>query len=443
MRKKFIIVITAIFTLFSFACADTNPAVAPNPTENPQAELSSYDVADSEKVTYCIIGFDPAYYNVYIFTEESFSHYDYTHYWVGSKDGLDYFNGTAPVGEEYLVDEGPMSEEVWIDIKKALTDGKFKKLPEDLRVDDIYDGAIYEIEVLDDSERYFSGGYMAGYGNGIQQKRFNDIRIAFDEAVSECEEYLKNPPKPEVENTDESESTEADVETENESYTPSYNVFADIPDHEGIYDYYSSDGSVFIRQDLNTHKSYINDNGNWIEFNDIYELATGAYGPRIEKFDYDGDGEEDYLIAECEGSGTGFSVYGLVIFKKEGNNGRFENHDYTYFVNMIDENITYNYNDQTNELRVYEVLPPYFNRAPESCTITLDSNKEFENITYSDIIDIYFEDGKIYMSAPIGCNYKDIPYPDYDNTIRVTAELHINDDLSLTPIWYITHDSQE
>ena len=47
------------------------------------------------------------------------------------------------------------------------------------------------------------------------------------------------------------------------------------------------------------------------------------------------------------------------------------------------------------------------------------------------------------MSAPIGCNYKDIPYPDYDNTIRVTAELHINDDLSLTPIWYITHDSQE
>lgn len=317
MRKNFIIVITAIFTLFSFACADNNPAVAPNPSDNPQAELSSYDVADSEKVTYCVIGFDPAYYNVYIFTEESFSHYDYTHYWVGSKDGLDYFNGTAPVGEEYLVDEGPMSEEVWIDIKKALTDGKFKKLPEDLHVDDIFDGTIFEIEVLDDSERYFSGGYMAGYGNGIQQKRFNDIRIAFDEAVSECEEYLKNPPKPEVENTDESESTEADVETENESYTPSYNVFADIPDHEGIYDYYSSDGSVFIRQDLNTHKSYINDNGNWIEFNDIYELATGAYGPRIEKFDYDGDGEEDYLIAECEGSGTGFSVYGLVIFKRK------------------------------------------------------------------------------------------------------------------------------
>ncbi len=444
MKKKLIIFLTCFFTLFSFACAkqNTHADPVPNPIENTQAELSSYDVTDSEKVTYCVIGYFPASYNVYIFTEESFSHYDYTHYWVDSKVGLDYFKGEAPVGNEYLVDEGPMSEEIWTGIKKALTDGKFKKLPEDLHVDDITDGAIFEIEVLEDSERYFSGGYMAGYGNGMKHKRFNDIRKALDEAVTECEEYLKNPPKPEVENTDESESTEADVETENESYTPSYNVFADKPDHEGIYDYYSSDGSVFIRQDLNTNKSYINDNGNWIDCNDVFEIATCG-SPRIEKLDFDGDGEDDYLIAECEGSGTGFSVYGLIIQKNEGNNGRFENHDYTYFVNMIDENITYNYNDQTHELRVYEVLPPYFNRAPESCTIILDSNKEFESITYSDIIDIYFEDGKIYMSAPIGCNYKDIPYPDYDNTIRVTAELHINDDLSLSPIWYITHDSQE
>ena len=90
---------------------------------------------------------------------------------------------------------------------------------------------------------------------------------------------------------------------------------------------------------------------------------------------------------------------------------------------------------------MYKILLNYYVHALKQLDDYKD--KEFENITYSDIIDIYFEDGKIYMSAPIGCNYKDIPYPDYDNTIRVTAELHINDDLSLTPIWYITHDSQE
>ncbi len=439
MRKKFIIVITAIFILFSFACADTNPAVAPNPTENPQAELSSYDVTDSEKVTYCVIGFDPASYNVYIFTEESFSHYDYTHYWVGSKDGFDYFNGTAPVGEEYLVDEGPISEEVWSDIKKALTDGKFKKLPEDLRVDDIDDGTIFEIEVLEDSERYFSGGYMAGYGNGIQQKRFNDIRIAFDEAVSECEEYLKNLQNTEADNSGESSSTESTVgNSENESDNPSYNIFSDEPDIENYLDYYSSDGSVFIRQDINTNKSYINDNGKWIEVDDI---STGAYGPRIEKFDFDGDEDDDYLIAECEGSGSGFSVYGLVIIQNEGENVIIEKYDYSYFVSMMDESIGYNYNEKTHELHVYEILPPYFDRY-EGCTITLDLDKELESIVYSDIIDIYFEDGKIYMSAPIGCCYSDIPYPDYDNTIRVTAELHINDDLSVYPFWYIKPDSQ-
>lgn len=444
MKRRIIIFLTCFFTLFSFACANQNVDAdpVPNPIENTQAKLSSYDISDSAQITYCFIGFFPANYEVYVFTEESFTHYNYTYYWTDSKDGFDYFKDQVPAGDEYLIDEGPMPEEVWIKIKKALTDEKFKKLPEDLDTDGIEDGGIFEIEVLEDSERYFSGGYMAGYGNGIKHKRFNDIRKALDEAVSECEEFLKYPPKTEVENTDESESTEADVETENESYTPSYNVFADIPDHEGIYDYYSSDGSVFIRQDLNTHKSYINDNGNWNDFNDIYELATGAYGPRIEKFDYDGDGEEDYLIAECEGSGTGFSVYGLVIFKKEGNNGRFEHHDYSYFVNMIDESIGYDYNESTHELEVYELLPPDYD-GYNGCCVTLDSNLTFENIVTSDIIDISFEDDKIYLSAPIGCKYSEYAAPDYDNVILVKTELKINDDLSVTPVgWTIAPEGK-
>lgn len=214
----------------------------------------------------------------------------------------------------------------------------------------------------------------------------------------------------------------------------SYNyIFVDNPEDENIYDYYSSDGSVFIRQDLNTQSSYINDNGRWIQI----DIATGAYGPRIEKFDIDGDGVEEYVIAECEGTGTGFSVYGLIIYEDDGNKATSYKYDYSYFVNMIDESIDYNYNEATHELEVHEKLPLNYDRY-EGCSVTLDSNLTFEKIVYTDIINISFENDKIYMSAPVGCVYSEYMAPDYDNAIIVKAELIFDEDMKFYPIWYIT-----
>jgi hypothetical protein len=58
-------------------------------------------------------------------------------------------------------------------------------------------------------------------------------------------------------------------------------------------------------------------------------------------------------------------------------------------------------------------------------------------IDYS-LINISFENDRIYMSAPIGCVYSEYMAPDYDNAILVKAELIFNEDMSFYPIWYIT-----
>ena len=226
------------------------------------------------------------------------------------------------------------------------------------------------------------------------------------------------------------------LESENDNPAEDeYNyVFADIPTDEKIYDYYSSDGTFFIRQDLNTYSSYIKDNDRWIQV----DIATGAYGPTIDKFDVDDDGEEEYLIAECEGSGTGFALYGLVIVKDDGKTSTTYKFDHEYFFNMIDESIDYNYNEKTHELEVHEQLPPNYDRY-EGCSVNLNPDLTFEKIVYSDIIEISFEDDKMYMSAPIGCIYSEYMAPDYDNKILVKAELTLDEEMQIQPlIWTVS-----
>lgn len=416
MKRKILICIITIITFFAFACANPDPDTKPGPMQNFQAQLAGFDVSDSAELTYCVKGFFPAEYDVYVFSQGSFYHYDYTEYWLASDDGFDYFNDTIPTDSKYLIAQGSVTEETWNTLKKALKDNQINNLSDNMDVNGIDDGGLYEIEVIDGTKRFFAGGYMAGQGKGDKHKRFYNIQLAFSEAIKECEEVL------EIAKTNDNSGEDSN------NY-----VFVDNPEDENIYDYYSSDGSVFIRQDLNTQSSYINDNGRWIQI----DIATGAYGPRIEKFDIDGDGVEEYVIAECEGTGTGFSVYGLIIYEDDGNKATSYKYDYSYFVNMIDESIDYNYNEATHELEVHEKLPLNYDRY-EGCSVTLDSNLTFEKIVYSDIINISFENDKIYMSAPVGCVYSEYMAPDYDNAIIVKAELIFDEDMKFYPIWYIT-----
>ena len=390
-NRKGIFLAAVLLILLSLACVTQNTTT--NVGGGSKGTIAKNNVSDSAKMTYCVIGFFPASYNVYIFTQNTYSHYDYTDYWLQVETGYDYFTDPAPTERSYLVFEGDMPGDVWENLKTSLQDQKFESLPKDLDVEGIYDGTIYEIEVLDDEKRDFSGGYMAGYGSGINQKRFNELRLAFGQAASLCE-------------------VEPEVEAEPQEEKPEKNV----------KDYYSSDGSVFIRRDFDEMKSYIIDGDRWIAVNASME----GYDPIIDKFDVDGDGIEEYLIADCEGTGTGCSLYGLIIVKagKIGDKVVQTKYPSRTLAKMLEEAIDYRYDEKTHEITVFEKLPADTDRY-EGYTTKLRQDADLKSIVFTDIINLSFKDGKVYLIAPVGCIYSDTSYPDYDNSIIIKGELYI------------------
>ena len=73
----------------------------------------------------------------------------------------------------------------------------------------------------------------------------------------------------------------------------------DVSGVNGIGEVYSSDQAVCLRQDYLHLTSVIIDGDEEIPV----DIEFGVYAPIIEKFDTNGDGKEEYLIAECEGAG--------------------------------------------------------------------------------------------------------------------------------------------
>lgn len=194
-----------------------------------------------------------------------------------------------------------------------------------------------------------------------------------------------------------------------------------------VYDYYSSDGSVYLRQDYQTMKSVIYDGDIEIPV----DIAMGAYGPTIEKFDADGDGTDEYLIAECEGTGTGMCQYGLCIVEYDGGNYKLTRYDSQYFADYLDENIGYNWDSARQEFNVFQITPAYVSAWFGIHVKPFEKHNELEKIVWSDIINIEFEDGKVYLSAPTGYVYKYSPVPDYENAVRVTIEIFVQEDSSI------------
>lgn len=188
--------------------------------------------------------------------------------------------------------------------------------------------------------------------------------------------------------------------------------------------YYNSDKSVYILQDYSDMSSKIVDGDTEIPI----EIAMGMYGPSIEKLDIDGDGEDEYIIAECEGTGTGISQYGLCIVEKDGNDYKLTRYDSQYFADYLDEHIGYYYDISSGKFYVYEILPAYVSRWDGITIENFDRHDELQDIVWSDIIDIEFKDGKIYLSAPTGYVYENSPVPDYENAVRVSTEIKINED---------------
>ncbi len=199
---------------------------------------------------------------------------------------------------------------------------------------------------------------------------------------------------------------------------------------------YSSDNSVCLKitrdqSDADKDVAIVIDGDKEIPV----DIATGIYGAYIEKSDCDGDGEDEYLIAECEGTGSGCSQYGLCIVDKEGEDYTLTRYDSSFFSDILARRISTQYDKDLNwadilidgkeDHYVYSVSLNGLNRSGE------DSG-EFSGFVWSDIIDIKFLDGKVWLAAPAGVVFSDNNVPDYDLGLNITAPITINRDKTVT-----------
>ena len=195
---------------------------------------------------------------------------------------------------------------------------------------------------------------------------------------------------------------------------------------EGHYigTFYSDDESVSIIQDFDAGTAVIVDGDEEIPV----EISNGVYGPRIMKCDIDCDGEDEYVISECEGTGTGFSTRGLCIVEKIGSDYKMTRYDCQYFVDIIDSRISYSINFDENKVTVNikngDEIDEYFTQ--------LEGEDKLEGIVFTDIIDVYFEDGKVYLSTAAGLIFEGHGCPEYEQGIEPYAPITIDTDSNIS-----------
>ncbi|MBO4845060.1 MAG: hypothetical protein J5525_02005 [Lachnospiraceae bacterium] len=227
-----------------------------------------------------------------------------------------------------------------------------------------------------------------------------EVSVKEDETVpEEVKEETEEAKKVQQEEIDEVFDEDADIET-----------------------YYSQDEDVALRLNYTDMTATI------IDGNDRFpvEISMAPYGPYIEKCDVNDDNKDDYMIAECEGNGTGFCVYGLCILKKNNNDYDFFRYDGEYFSKILEERISHSFDNGSKEI-TFRID----NEKPLEYKKVMDTNEEVDNVIWSDIIRIRMIDKKPYLSAPSGFIYKEIPMPDYDQSVEVIAPIEINKDLSV------------
>ena len=189
----------------------------------------------------------------------------------------------------------------------------------------------------------------------------------------------------------------------------------------------SEDGSVYILQDYDKMESYIVDGDEEIPV----DIAMGVYGPSIAKTDADGDGEDEYLIAECEGTGTGVSLYGLCIVEKDGDDYKITKYECDYFTAVIEERVSYSYDKDSKQV----TFTAANGNGNTDYSVTLDAEDyketDVESVVWSDVVRIEFKDGVPYLTAPSGYVCTDIPMPDYEQSVVVSAPISIDTDSNI------------
>ena len=146
------------------------------------------------------------------------------------------------------------------------------------------------------------------------------------------------------------------------------------------------------------------------------------------KCDIDGDGEDEYVISECEGTGTGFSTHGLCIVEKNGSDYKLTRYDWNYFAEIINSRFSYSYDPDENKIifkieNEDEVIEYH---------VTLEGEDKLEDIVFTDIVDVYFEDGKVYLSAALGLIFDGHGWPEYEQGIEPYAPITVDTESGIT-----------
>ena len=256
----------------------------------------------------------------------------------------------------------------------------------------------------------FASAVMAGTLVGVAG--CTNVNVPMETVYGPPEMYEDDYTESDV-NDPEENNTSDETESEEQEYNP-----------DDVFTYYSDDESFSIVQDYNTNTSVIIDGDEEIPV----DIAMGVYGPRIMKCDIDGDGEDEYVISECEGTGTGFSVRGLCIVEKVGDTYSLTKYDGNYFAQIIRDRISYSYDSESrtltvsiineNEVLVYEEV--------------LEGEDDLEDIVWTDQIGVYFEDGKVYMSSASGLIFADHGWPEYEQAVEPYAQIVVDTDSSIT-----------
>lgn len=101
-------------------------------------------------------------------------------------DQYDLFAGELPPEDKYELTEYQISEEEWNVLINTLVENRFMELPEELTDgSDISGASTYYIQVETGNSVHRSGGYMAGYGDNEEHKRFDAIKYKLYGVIAE------------------------------------------------------------------------------------------------------------------------------------------------------------------------------------------------------------------------------------------------------------------
>lgn len=176
-----LILLIGLFTLT--ACSKTKQPEGPARSSDVTQAQVSRGPLNVEKVTYLVyIGGLPNV-EMYIITPDlKVEKYDIRP--LDYDKHYDYFEGELPPEDQYEITEYEITDLEWSSIVNVLTRVNFMELDEDMSTEELIDdGATYAIRVETTDSVNTSGGYMAGYDDNADSRRFAEAREMIENAI--------------------------------------------------------------------------------------------------------------------------------------------------------------------------------------------------------------------------------------------------------------------